>query len=158
MEFLLSPFDEAFFERAPARFQDAMEIPLPAESVWAKLVADDAFAWCALVKRVAWTSPPPFGAGTTRTAWMLGGAFVINERFFRWEEGRRSSFVVDRASVPGYRRLGDDYLVEPVSVDACRFTWTIAAEYQPLARAGVPLARLIAQRMFRDTRRYFEAR
>jgi hypothetical protein len=155
MAFALSPFAESFFESAPAVFREVFEIPLPAPEVWSELTGDNPFGWCTLVKRVAWTSPRPFGPGTTRTAWMLGGAFVIEERFFRWDEGRRSSFVVERASLPGYRRLGDDYLVEPVSAGSSRFTWTIAAEHHPLARLGAPFNAAIANRMFTDTGRHF---
>lgn len=91
MAFALSPFDDSFFESAPAVFREVFEIPLPAAEVWSELTGDNPFGWCTLVKRVAWTSPRPSGPGTTRTAWTLGGAFVIEERFFRWDEGRRSS-------------------------------------------------------------------
>jgi hypothetical protein len=51
---------------------------------------------------------------------------VINERFFRWEEGRRQSFYALESSVPAFRRFAEDYLVESTSEMSCRFTRTIA--------------------------------
>lgn len=61
-------------------------------------------------------------------------SFVIRERFFRWEEGRRQSFFVESASLPNYRRLGDDLQLTPLSPSSCRLVWTIAAEPRPWAR------------------------
>lgn len=47
---------------------------------------------------------------------------MLSERFFRWEEGRRQSFYVLKASSPLYRCFAEDYLVEPTSETSCRFT------------------------------------
>jgi polyketide cyclase/dehydrase/lipid transport protein len=157
MTVALAPIPESFFESAPMRLRDVMSIPLSAEALWARLTGESPFAWCRLVKLTEWTSPQPFGVGTTRTAWALGGALVLYERFFRWEEGRRQSFGVERASLPGYRRFAEDYLVEPVSESSCRFTWTIAAELAPFARAAAPVNAMVARSLFRDTRKHFTA-
>jgi hypothetical protein len=156
--FSLQPVDEGFFDAAPKRYVDAMEIPLPAERVWADLTSDATLDWCRMLTSVTWTSTRPFGVGTTRTVRVAPGALVIDERYFRWEEGRRKSFYVVKASLPLFRRIAEDYLVEETSPTSCRFTWTIAGEPTPLARPGAPVNALLARSLFRDTRRHFTAR
>jgi hypothetical protein len=156
--FALEPVDERFFATAPKRFVDTMDLPVPAEKVWADLTGDDALQWCRMIKRVTWTSPRPFGVGTTRTVRVAFGALVANERFFRWEEGRQKSFIIVEASLPLFRRLAEDYVVEQTSPDSSRFTWTIALEPTAAGRPGAPLTAAIMRSLFRDTRRHFGAR
>lgn len=153
--FKAEPVEEAFFETAPLRVAEAFEIPRPVADVWAELTADNPLAWCRILNRIEWTSPRPFGVGTTRTATSLGGTNVIREVFFRWEEGRRMSFYVTEASTPLFRRFGEDYLVEPTSDASCRFTWIIAAEPRPAARIASPVNRRLLGTLFRDTRRHY---
>jgi len=153
--FSAEPVDADFFDTAPFRIGAAFEIPLPAEEVWAELTADNPLAWCRLLKDVTWTSPRPFGVGTTRTARAMGGLNTIRERFFRWEEGRRKSFYVLEGSLPLFRRFAEDYLVEPTSERSCRFTWTIAAEPRPAARIGNPGNRRLLGTLFSDTRKHY---
>jgi polyketide cyclase/dehydrase/lipid transport protein len=153
--FSLQPCDEAFFESAPVRDAATFDIPLPAETVWAELTAGDALGWCRALD-IDWTSPRPFGVGTTRTARVYKGtALVLRERFFTWEEGRRKSFYGLEASLPAYRRLAEDYLVEPTSDESCRLTWVIASEPTALGRAMAPLTRPITNSFFKDTRRHY---
>jgi hypothetical protein len=153
--FSSAPVDESFFDLAPFQLRGEFEVPRPASDVWAELTADEPLAWCRILRRVTWTSPRPFGVGTTRTASALGGLNVLHEEFFRWEEGRRKSFFVQEASLPLFSRFAEDYLVEPVSAGSCRFTWTIAAEPRPAARLGTPLNRRLLETLFRDTRRHY---
>lgn len=87
----------------------------------------------------------------------IANASVLNERFFRWEEGRRQSFYLLEANLPTFRRLAEDYLVEPTSAITCRFTWTIAIESHPLARLADPVNRLLLSTLFRDTREHYRA-
>jgi hypothetical protein len=82
---------------------------------------------------------------------------TLQEYFFIWEEGRRYAFYGTKASTPVFRRLAEDYLVEPDGPDRCRFTWTAALEPTPLGRLGGPLNGLLFKNLFADTRRYFKA-
>jgi hypothetical protein len=147
------PADAGFLDAAPFRLADSFEIDRPAEAVWAELTAEEPLGWCRILRRVEWTSPRPFGVGTTRTAHARGGA--LRERFFRWEEGRRKSFYVVEASAPLFRRFAEDYLVEPNGPGSCRFTWTIAAEPRAAARLAAPLNRRLLGTLFTDTRRHY---
>jgi hypothetical protein len=151
--FATEPVEETFFDTAPVRLVEAFDIPRPGAQVWADLTADSPLAWCRIVRSISWTSPRPFGVGTTRTVHSVGGP--MNERFFRWEEGRRKSFFVVQASAPLFRRFAEDYLVEPTSETSCRFTWTIALEPRPAARIANPGNRLLLGTLLRDTRKHY---
>lgn len=153
--FKAQPVDETFFEAAPFRLKGEFDVPRPAADVWAELTEDNPLSWCRILQEITWTSPRPFGVGTTRTAHALRGLNVINERFFRWEEGRRKSFYVLEATTPLFRRFAEDYLVEPTSDTSCRFTWTIAADPHPLARPGGALNKRLLGTLFTDTRKHY---
>lgn len=155
--FKCRPADEGFLEQAPMRLRAGFEIERPAAEVWADLTAEHPLSWCRILKEVTWTSPRPFGSGTTRTAKALAGTTVLKERYFRWEEGRRHSFAVEETTSPLFRRLAEDYLVEPTSDASCRFTWTIAVEPRSLARVFDPVNRRLLGSLFRDTRRHYGA-
>jgi hypothetical protein len=137
---------------------DTMEISQQADRVWVDLTSDETLSWCRLLAGVTWTSPRPFGVGTTRTVRTPLGALALKEVYFRWEEQRRKSFYVAEASAPLFRRFAEDYLVEETSPTSCRFTWTVAFEAPPAARPGNPINRLITRSLFRDTRRHFGVR
>ncbi|HEX7060283.1 MAG TPA: SRPBCC family protein [Solirubrobacterales bacterium] len=153
--FTAQPVEEDFFETAPFRLVGEFEIARPAGEVWAELTDENPLAWCRILQRITWTSPRPFGVGTTRTVRALGGLNVLRERFFRWEEGRRKSFYVVEASTPLARRFAEDYLVEPTSEGSCRFTWTIAMEPRAAVRIANPGNRLLFGTLFRDTRKHY---
>jgi hypothetical protein len=156
--FPAKPVDEAFFQDAPFRLAETFDIPRTAAQVWDDLTAERPLPWCKMLREISWTSPRPFGVGTTRQARTLGDATVLNERYFCWEEGRRQSFYVVEASLPLFRRLAEDYLVEPVSDAACRFTWTIAIEPFPLMRLADPANRMLLSTLFSDTRKHYGLR
>ncbi|MBT1098045.1 SRPBCC family protein [Streptomyces sp. Tu102] len=83
-------------------------------------------AWCRGLT-ISWTSPRPFGVGTTRQVGVFG-ALQADERYFLWEEGRRQAFHITRANLPLFKRFGEYYDIEPRSDTTCRFTWKVAAE------------------------------
>lgn len=149
------PVDAGFFASAPVRLSDTFQVARPATEVWSELTADDTLSWCRIIDDVRWTSPRPFGVGTTRTVKALKGANVINEHYFRWEEGRRKSFYVVDGSAPLFKRFAEDYLVEPVSDSSCTFTWTIAYESRPSMRLDRPLNDRLLGTLFTDTRKHY---
>jgi hypothetical protein len=156
--FTLQPADETFFQLAPSREATTFEIPRPAAEVWAELTRDNTLDWCRMLTGATWTSPRPFGVGTTRTIGVAGGALRIDEQFFRWEEGRRKSFFVTSASLPVFKRFAEDYLVEETGPAACRFTWVVASQPSAAGRPGSPLNKLVTRSLFADTRKHFGIR
>lgn len=85
------------------RLQAEFHIPRPASKVWGDLTAEKPGGWCRILREITWTSPRPFGVGTTRTVRTVGGIDMLSERFFCWDEGRRQPFYVLKASSPLYR-------------------------------------------------------
>lgn len=140
-----------FFDSAPQRHSFVLDLPVSPERVWRGLAASNPLWWCRLLSSVEYTSPRPFGVGTTRTATVLG-VLRLHEHFIRWEEGRRQSFMVDRSTLPVFRRFGEDYLVERAGY-GCRLTWTFACE--PAVKAGARLNAAVFTSLVNDTRRHF---
>jgi hypothetical protein len=151
------PVDETFLDSAPVRLADTFAIARPAADVWDELTADGTLWWCRITDEVRWTSPRPFTTGTTRTVKALKGANVLNEHYFRWEEGRRKSFYVVESSAPLFRRFAEDYVVEPTSESSCTLTWTIAYEPRPSMKLGRPVNDRILRTLFTDTRKHYSA-
>ena len=87
----------------------------------------------------------------------MGGAMTADAHFFIWEEGQRYALFVTQINVPLLKSFAEDYVVEPNGADGCRFTWRIAITPSALGRLGAPLNRLMANRSFRYTGRYFNA-
>ena len=148
-KFKAEPVDESFFTTAPTRMEGVFDIGRPADAVWAEITSGNPLSWCRIIDRIDWTSPAPFGVGTTRRVHALKGSNVMNEYFFRWEEGRRKSFYVVDAGAPLFSRFAEDYLVEPTGPDSCRFTWTIAFASKP--SFGAPVNKRLLGTLFTDT-------
>jgi hypothetical protein len=130
----LLPCDETYFQSAPYVYRYPVELPVPAEQVWDSLVSDRSMQdWGLGIHALRWTSPRPFGVGTTREVVLPGRVMAVRERFFRWEDGQRKSFYGTEINRPVVSRFAEDYLVEPTA-GGCRFTWTIA--FEPRGRLG----------------------
>jgi len=123
----LEPADDDFLASAPHIFRFRKRFAAPPDKVWESLVSDESLtAWGPMIKELTWTSPRPFGAGTTREVMTLGGPRV-RERYYRWDEGRSHAFYGYESSIPLFRRLAEDYIVEPDGEGAV-FTWIVAIE------------------------------
>ena len=144
--------DDDFLETAPFRYVNSVDVPVPPEQTWAALTADDTLvSWGPVVTGLRWTSPRPFGVGTTREVTLLR-LITARERYYRWDEGRRKTFTAVQASVPGLRRLAEDYVVEPTPTGS-RFTWTLALEPGPALKPFLcltsPITSLMTRRIAR---------
>lgn len=148
----LAPIDENFFDTAPVRFAATWQPGRNAKEVWQDLT-DGPLHWCRGLT-IRWTSPEPFGVGTTRRAGILG-ALQADERFFLWEEGHRQAFSFTHTNLTLFRRGGEYYEVEPTGPGTCRFTWKFAVEPTPAGRLGNGGTKLLVTSLFRDTTRYF---
>ncbi|NUS94462.1 MAG: SRPBCC family protein, partial [Nocardia sp.] len=111
------------------------------------------------ITAATWTSPRPFGIGTTRTV-TLGGFLRLEERFYRWDEGSRMTFTVDAASVPGLKRFAEDITLLPLGTGT-RVIWTFAIEgtpaLRPLLALASPVNRLVTKGIASGTRRRVRA-
>lgn len=160
--FALDPCDESFLRRAPFVRVFTADLPVSAERAWTELTSDGALSWCRLAAGARYTSPRPFGVGTTRELTLKPSLAKAQEHYFLWEEEPRvryrNTFYIERATAPGLRRFGEDSVVEQ-TVTGCRFTWTFAIEGQaaltlPLS-LGAPVLAKAFQSLMKDTEKYF---
>jgi hypothetical protein len=73
LNFVCRPVDLHFIESAPLRFVSEVEIDAPLKHVFK--VLEDMESWSRFVRdavKVEWTSPKPFGVGSTRTVILKG--------------------------------------------------------------------------------------
>jgi hypothetical protein len=123
----LEPADDEFFTSAPHVFHYQKRFAATPEQVWESLTSDQSLApWGPMVKKVTWTSPRPFGVGTTRDVVAPGGS-TMRERYFRWDEGKSHAFYVYKSALPFFKRFAEDYVVESDGAETL-FTWTVAIE------------------------------
>lgn len=136
-----------------------MRYAAPPERVWESLASDASLsAWGPTISKVTWTTPRPFGLGSTREVVLAPGLTRVRERFFRWDEGRGYSFYVYEANAPLFRRFAEDYVLTPDG-DGTRFVWTVA--FEPKRALSIPFKFLVPVlrsgfgRVAADGRRYF---
>jgi len=111
--------------------------PFPPGMVWNALLDAQAWTQWLPITKVTWTSPKPFGPGTTRTVEV--GPQVIEETFFAWEEGTRMAFRFERSSLPVSAAV-EDYRVVPVE-GGCEMRWSGKAS-APLILGSLVTAQL----------------
>lgn len=159
MPFSTAATDERFLTDAPKRYEQTFAIPRPAAQVWEDLTADAPLSWCRALgpKGVTWTSPRPFGVGTTRQARVLKGLLVVQERYFAWDEGHRQAFAATAVNLPLVKRLAEEHVLEPDGPDACTLRWLIAVQPTAAGRPGGPLNAAIFRSFFKDTARHYGA-
>jgi hypothetical protein len=154
----LESVDESFFSTAPHVYRFPVELNVSPERVWESLVSDGSLADWGMGIKLRWTSPRPFGVGTTREVVLPLGLMTVRERFFLWEEGRRYTFYVESSDRPMIKSFAEDYVVEKTA-SGSRFTWTIAIEPAPkfraLVAAGGPLNKLAFGQTARSAKSYF---
>lgn len=113
------------------------EFPFPKEVVWNALLDGDTWTEWLPITKVEWTSPKPFGVGTTRTVWI--GDQVVEEVFFAWEDNKRMAFRFDRTTLP-VKACIEDYQLQNTP-GGCRLDWRFRA------RAPFVLGPLISSQM-----------
>jgi hypothetical protein len=128
-----------FLDSAPARFDSVVQVrATPAEIFETFEDAHSWTLWAPPIRRVEWTSPKPFGVGTTRTVYMAGG-LVGREEFIAWEPGRRMAFRFDAVSRKQVDAFVEDYHVEDLDGRVCRVSWTMALAPTGPGRIVMPL-------------------
>lgn len=148
--------EDAFVDEAPVRYVNTVRIEAAPGRIWAAL--EDAAAWprwATVIRSVEWTSPAPFGLGTTRTVTMAGG-LVGYEEFIAWEPERRMGFRFNESTTSGVRAFAERYTLEPLSPDATQVTWTMAMAPKGVSRLIVPLTHWPMERMFGRMLRTFK--
>ena len=116
--------------------------------MWSALTADDTLvSWSPLVTGLRWTTGRPFGVGTTREITLVR-ILSARERYFRWEDGHRMSFSAIEVSVPGLRRLAEDWVVETPT--GSPLIWTLALEPTRVLNPFLRLTNPVTSRLLRS--------
>ena len=148
--------EESFLAEATRRVVVDVTVSRSAPEVWAELTEDGPMSsYCRAISSITWTSPRPFGVGTTRTTRALGGLITLHERYPQWDEGRRKVFVGVRTVPPVLRRVSEEYLVESIDDDHSRFRWTAVWEPTLMGRPIGFIGRAVFESIARDLRRHF---
>jgi hypothetical protein len=85
--------DQGWIKTAPFRFSNSVDLAITPEQLFEVLADAEAWPkWAKVITRVTWTSPQPYGVGTTRTVDMLGGwsatrSFWPGSRTGIWRSG-----------------------------------------------------------------------
>jgi hypothetical protein len=104
--------------------------------------------WFKDIIKVEWTSPKPFGVGTTRTVTLK--TMTVYEQFISWDPGKRFTFYLTAASVPFLHALCEDYRLEPLGNGKTKFTYIVAYEPRLLLKLAGPIGRWIFGNMFHN--------
>ena len=158
--FALESADAGFLDSAPHVFRYEKHFVATPEQVWESLQSDESLAaWGNTVGSVTWTSPRPFGVGTTRE--VATGPALVRERFFAWDEGSGYSFHATACNAPLFRRFAEDYRIEADGAGT-RFRWVVAIEPVPALRLPfkvlAPVLKAAFGRAATDGQKYFAAR
>ncbi|MHA3022235.1 SRPBCC family protein [Mycobacterium sp. BMJ-28] len=164
--------DLDFISEAPFRFVSTVDLAITPEQVFEVLADAQSWPhWATVITKVTWTSPAPYGVGTTRTVHMRGG-IVGDEEFLSWEPHSHMAFRFNQASTTAIAAFAEDYWVVPTT-DAdvaagatpggCNLTWVMAMKPNgTAARLGMTAARPVMawlfQRFLHNLRRYSDQR
>ena len=116
--------------------------------------------WALPIQKVEWTSPQPYGVGTTRNVHMMGD-MIGYEEFVAWDRGKRMAFSFVGCSKNATEKFLEDYRVTDLDNGSCRVEWYMAMDVVGFSRHMMfftrPIMRLANRTMFRKFRKYTEA-
>lgn len=149
--------DLDWIETAPFRFSNSVDLAITPEQLFDVLADAQSWPqWAKVITKVTWTSPKPYGVGTTRTVDMLGG-LVGDEEFLAWEPFRYMAFRFNTCSNKVVAAFAEEYTVVETP-GGCRLTWTLAQKANGPARVGLvvggPLMNLSFKWFLANLRRY----
>lgn len=151
-----------FVDSARYRFVSTVDLASTPKQLFEVLAEADSWSrWATAIADVTWTSPQPYGVGTTRTVTMRGGA-VNDAEFVAWERFSHMAFRLNQSTTKGLAAFVEDYQVQDTP-GGCRLTWTVAITPRGLStRFGMFVGRPIMARVFRrfagNLRRYTDDR
>lgn len=140
--------DLAFLHSAPLIFSNTVSVALAPEDLFAFLARPDTWPqWASVITNVEYTSPEPFGVGTTRLVTMRGG-LLGDEEFLAWEPGVHLAFRFTSSSTSALSAFLEDYRIVPTAT-GCDLTWALAQELKGPSKLFAPLSRPVMNLLFR---------
>lgn len=130
-----------YFQHADHSYTAVVEIDASPEQVFASFENEhDWPQWALPITKVEWTSPKPFGLGTTRRVFMMGG-LVADEVFIAWEYPKRMAFCFTHSSQKLVGSFAEDYIVEALANGKTRVQWNMAMTPQGFGKISMALSR-----------------
>jgi hypothetical protein len=151
-----------FIDTARHRFVSTVDLAITPEQLFEVLCEADSWTrWATLLRHVTWTSPTPYGVGTTRTVTLRGGT-MNDAEFLAWERCSRMAFRLNQSTSKALAAFVEDYQVQETP-DGCHVTWTAAITPRGLTArfgmlAGRPVMALAFKRFASNLRRYTDDR
>ncbi len=123
----------------PGAFQMTYPFPFSEQLVWNALTDGETWTKWLPITEVIWTSPKPFGEGTTRTVKIEND--TLEEIFIGWEKNKELTFFFNRSSLP-IRGFIESYTLTPTQ-NGCELTWSVYIEANPII---LPLLKFMMKR------------
>jgi len=147
MRFPLRSEDLSFVERAPVVVRAEVSVPASPAAVWPAFADAPAWVdWFTGMKDAHYTSPAPYGVGSTRSVRVMG--LEADETILAFDPAERFAFRVDSANAPMLRALVEVVTLEPVGAST-RVVYRQALEPKPWLRPLLPLLRRQMERGLR---------
>ena len=124
----LEPAGEELLRRALAHSVAECEYPIPAQSLFTMFEEETTWReFFPVIRKAVWTSPPPFGVGTTRTVNVIG-SIRLDEAFWAWTPGAQMGFQITAASNRAFQGLVELYDFIPLDDGQCQLRWEMGIE------------------------------
>ncbi len=148
MRYRLHPEDVSFVDRAAVVARAETSVPASPAAVWPALADAPAWVrWFTGMKEARYTSPAPYGVGSTRYVHVL--ALEVEETILAFDVGERFAFRVDSANLPLFDALVEVVTLEPIGAST-RVVYRQAFAPRRWLR---PLTPLLRRQMERGLRR-----
>lgn len=122
----LEVVDLSYLDRAPVRITTSVVINATPEQVFSAM--QEADTWVEAIEpmtRLDWTSPKPFGVGTTRSVYlnMPVGPVQADEVFIAWEENKQMAFYFSHLNKKIFNAVIEDYKIKDLGNGSSELTW-----------------------------------
>lgn len=153
--------DQNYILAAAKSYQAVVEVSATPEQIFEVFEDEAAWqTWAIPIKRVEWTSPKPYGLGTTRTVEMIG--LTGDESFIAWDYPRHMAFCFTQMSATLIESFIEDYVVTPLSNGNTQVQWTMAMTPRGYGKITMtlfgPFMRVSLQLMLNSFKRYTNQR
>ena len=139
MPFRLRSEDVSFVDRTPVVVRAETAVAASPAAVWPALADASAWTeWFTGMKAAHYTSPAPYGVGSTRRVRVL--SLEADETILAFDVGERFAFRVDSTNLPLLAALVEVVTLEAVG-GATRVVYRQALEPKPWLRPLMPLLR-----------------
>ena len=144
MPFRLRKEDLSFVDRAPVVVRAETSVAASPAAVWPAFADAPAWMeWFTGMRDAYYTSPAPYGVGSTRRVHVL--SLKVDETIIAFDPGERFAFRVDSANVPLLAALVEVVTLEAVGATT-RVVYRQALEPKAWLRPLLPLLRSQMQR------------